>query len=140
LDAIQAAVLQVKLRHLARHDAARHRVAGALLAGLEGLVGLELPAAPRPHDAPSSFTLRVTDGRRDALASALHDAGIESRVYYPRLLADEPTCAQARRLDDLVTARRLTAQVLTIPSHAYLDDGQIDRIIGAIRSHFPAGS
>lgn len=83
IDALQAAILRVKLRHLpgwtaARRDnAARYRQLFAE-AGLEGRVRL-------PEDEPghiyNQFVIRAPD--RDGLRKALTDAGIGTQIYYP---------------------------------------------------------
>ena len=84
LDALQAAVLRVKLRHLEAWHAARQRNAALyreLLAGTN--VGLPL-ARPEARHIYNQFVIRTP--RRDALKQHLGEAGIGNEVYYPRPL------------------------------------------------------
>jgi len=134
LDAIQAAVLEVKLRHLGDHDARRRGTVARYREGLAGLEGIALPAPLRAQDTPHLFTIRVASDR-DRLGRHLADAGIESRVYYPRLLGDEPAIApHVVGERPLPVARRLSRQVLSLPLHPYLTDADVDRVIAAVCS------
>ena len=82
LDALQAAVLLTKSRHLPGWHAARARLAARYLEALGALplVLPHAPAAPALH-AWHAYVLRTP--RRDALAAFLREHGVESRVYYP---------------------------------------------------------
>jgi dTDP-4-amino-4,6-dideoxygalactose transaminase len=85
LDALQAAVLRVKLPHLAAWSAARQRNAAryrALFseAGLASIVRLPAEAADRTH-IYNQFVIRVPD--RDALRAHMAERGIGTEVYYP---------------------------------------------------------
>ena len=85
LDALQAAVLRVKLPHLDNWTSGRQRNAGryrALFAdaGLEGIVTLPAEAAARTH-IYNQFVVRVPD--RDRLKACLDTAGIGTEIYYP---------------------------------------------------------
>ena len=87
LDAMQAAVLSIKLQYLEEwHDA---RGANATIyndifaaAGDIGLVAPQAPQAPARH-IWNQYILRVKDGKRDALREHLAEQGIGSDIYYP---------------------------------------------------------
>jgi dTDP-4-amino-4,6-dideoxygalactose transaminase len=84
LDALQAALLRVKLPRLAEYTAQRqHHFAeyNRALAGCEGVV-VPVTHPDRTHIA-NQYTLRVRRGRRDALRRFLQERGIASEVYYP---------------------------------------------------------
>lgn len=134
LDAIQAAVLEVKLGYLREHDARRRRVVERYRRDLAGLETIALPPALRDHDTPHLFTIRVVTDR-DGLREHLAREGIESRIYYARPLADEPAIASHLVGDvALPIARRLCGEVLSLPLHPHLTDGEVDRVIEAVRS------
>lgn len=87
LDTLQAAVLNVKLRHLAAWTAERRRNATRYIellrdAGLERRVAM--PAeSPGGFHVWNQFTIRVPDGRRDALRTHLASRGVGTEIYYP---------------------------------------------------------
>ncbi len=82
LDAIQAAILRVKLPHILVNNAGRRRVASrynALLAEVPGVVTPEVTPGHIFHQ----YTVRILHGKRDAVKAALAEAGISTMIYYP---------------------------------------------------------
>ena len=82
LDALQAALLRVKLPHIDRWNDQRRDAAhryDELLTGTPGIVTPEIV----PGHVYHQYTIRVTDGRRDALQAELRRAGVGTAVYYP---------------------------------------------------------
>jgi dTDP-4-amino-4,6-dideoxygalactose transaminase len=149
LDAIQAAVLEVKLGQLARLNDRRRRNAaqyGRRLAAA-GLSPWIAPPPPlRDGDVCHLYTVRI-DGTsvpvqdppqdlRAALQAHLDAAGIGSAVYYPRLLCDQPAIAPRSTAapEGLAVARAAAAQVLSLPVHESLPAGSIDRVVAALAS------
>ncbi|MSP58916.1 MAG: transcriptional regulator [Myxococcales bacterium] len=139
IDALQAAVLRVKLPHLAawnvtrRANMERYRTA---LANDAAAFGLALP-----EDAPGHiwhhFCVRVGAGRRDALKTHLQERGIETEVYYPNPLHLQPCFAYlGGKPGDLPGAESATREALAIPVHPELDAAQIDHVIASLREFF----
>jgi dTDP-4-amino-4,6-dideoxygalactose transaminase/acetyltransferase-like isoleucine patch superfamily enzyme len=139
LTDLQAVIATAQLRRLATVNGRRARNAGRLSAGLAGVPGLVLPAAPagRLH-AWHLYSVRVTsDARmdRDQLGKCLDAAGIESRPYYPRLVhhyrcyIDHPQVVR----DQTPRASRFAQEVLSLPVHPALTDDDIDRIVACVR-------
>src|SRR5437879_3004258 len=85
LDIMQAAVLIEKLKIFDDEIAARNRIAQRYANGLGNVV-----AVPRIADGCTSiwaqYTVRVPDGRRDALAEALKAQAVPTMIYYPKSL------------------------------------------------------
>lgn len=138
LDALQAAVLDVKLRHLNEYIRARRSAAHYYTERLHDFD----PTASRivtPFELPQSthtyhqYTLTVRDGYRDALKSHLAAYGIPSMVYYP-LPLHKQTAFQplARCIGDLRSATQCSASVLSLPMHTELTTGQQDKVVDAI--------
>ena len=141
LDALQAAVLQVKLRHLDDWTAARqHNAAGyrLRLADLAAAGHLVLPGDP-VGDRPiwNQFTLRVPGGRRDALQAFLKDRDVGTEVYYPRPLHLQECFAYlGHRPGDLPEAERASAEALSVPIFPELTESQVDEVCDGIRAFF----
>lgn len=95
LDALQAAILRVKLKHLAEWTAARQRNADryrSLFSEFNLTNEIGMPVVPKDHDhVYNQFTIRTK--RRDGLRSALRQQGIPTEVYYPSPLHVQPAFA-----------------------------------------------
>ncbi len=134
LDALQAAVLLAKTRHLERWMQARQRIAARYLAALADLP-LELPwspVAPGRH-AWHAFVVRTV--RRDELAAWLKDEGIETRVYYPMPLHRQP-CFAGEAEAHLPEAERACRTALALPMFPALQGERQERVIEATRRFF----
>jgi dTDP-4-amino-4,6-dideoxygalactose transaminase len=90
LDAIQAAVLRVKLRHLARWTRGRQANAAQYdrafaEAGAGGSLPLRTPAPPAPpaQHIYNQYVIRVPAAIREGLREHLKGRGISTEVYYP---------------------------------------------------------
>ena len=131
LDALQAALLAVKLPHLDRFNAGRRRVAErytALLAGVPGVVAPEVT----PGHVFHQYTVRVLGGRRDAVQAHLGREGIRTMVYYPVPQDRLPVYAGAHPPNPV--SDRLSAEVLSLPIWPSMSDGVVERVVAAIRA------
>ena len=135
LDTIQAAVLQVKLRHLDTHIAARRKAASRYDELLQGLEGVKLPQrVPWSDHGFHQYTLCVSEGLdRDRLRSALTEKGIPSVIYYPLPLHHQGAFKPiGRAADDLSVSKRLSAGVVSLPMHTELTDDEIQEVSSAL--------
>ncbi len=132
LDEMQAAILRVKLKHLARFTAARRAHAARyreLLAGAK----LALPAEHgRGTHIYHQFTVRLE--RRDAAKQALADAGIASGVYYPIPLHRQPVFEKEYGRLSLPACEAAAREVLSLPIYPQLTGEQLRRIAGTLRA------
>jgi len=137
MDAIQAAIVRVKLDRLEawnerrRALAARYRL-GLAAAEKQGLVGLpaERPAARHVYHL---FAVRVPSSgaasRRDRVRGALLDAGIETGVHYPVPLHLQPCYASMGQGEgSFPESERAAREVLTLPLYPQLRDAQADQV------------
>jgi dTDP-4-amino-4,6-dideoxygalactose transaminase/acetyltransferase-like isoleucine patch superfamily enzyme len=139
LTDLQAAIAGVQLRRLDAIQADRARHATLLSAGLAGLPGLILPAAPagRLH-AWHQYTVQVTaEARldRDQLRKSLDAAGIDAVAYYPKLVHDYPCYRGLPQVagDQTPRAEIAAQQVLSLPVHPALAGADITRIVSCLR-------
>ena len=119
LDTLQAAILDVKLKHVGEAIQARQKTAEVYDAGLSGIEGLAIPyRAPYSTHVFHQYTVRIADGRRDALRAYLKELGIPTMVYYPIPMQEQEAFkGHVRPGGDLSVSKRLTESVLSLPIH-----------------------
>ena len=152
LDAVQAAVLRVKLRYLEAWNAARavhaqrydeaFTRAGALPSGTP----LERDGPPLRTPAPAreparavhhQYVIRVPADRRDALRAHLAARGIDTDVYYPRGLHLQPCFRNLSHVPgDLPETERAAREVLALPIYAELGEAQREHVIASVLGFF----
>lgn len=139
LDALQAAILRVKLPHLGKWTAERQRNADryrALFAefGLDGVVQLPVTMPGRVH-VYNQFVIR-TD-RRDELREFLGHQGIPSEIYYPHPLHLQRAFTYLRhRKGDFPHAENACGHVLALPIYPELSQDQQRSVVAAIAKFF----
>jgi dTDP-4-amino-4,6-dideoxygalactose transaminase len=144
LDDLQAAILNVKLRHIADWNRQRRDRATrydrlfreANLAGSSTADGIVLPYTdPRATPVFHQYVIRAP--RRDALRAHLTAHGIGSEIYYP-----VPIHLQAALKDlghkpgDFPHAERAAAEVLALPLYPELRDDEQQTVVAAIRAFY----
>jgi dTDP-4-amino-4,6-dideoxygalactose transaminase len=133
LDALQAAVLGVKVAGLRERIARRREHGKAYDDAFARLPGLAL--VKREEDWNGAiYTLRVLDGRRDVVRSRIRAAGIETAIYYPRPLHLEPALAHGGFEPGLLpNSDRAAKEVLSLPVFPTMTNEQRDCVIDAVR-------
>jgi dTDP-4-amino-4,6-dideoxygalactose transaminase len=133
LDTIQAAVLIEKLKIFPEEIEARERVANRYSAKLGDIVGV--PQIPNGASSVwAQYTIRVSGGRRDALAAALRAQNIPTAQYYPTPVHRQGAYTGYPVADGgLPVTELLSGEVISLPMHAYLDEPTQDRIVAAVR-------
>jgi dTDP-3-amino-3,4,6-trideoxy-alpha-D-glucose transaminase len=136
LDALQAALLRVKLRHLDARNEDRRRLGGALRAGLAG-TSVELPA-PAFAGADHVYHLFIVrSAHRDALRAHLERHGVSSAVHYPFPIHRTEAYGPLPE-GSLPVAERLSREILTLPLFPTMSDHDVARIVDAVQSFEPA--
>jgi dTDP-4-amino-4,6-dideoxygalactose transaminase len=149
LDELQAAILRVKLRHMAEWTATRQAHAGLY----DSLLG-DLPSAITPRVPPGRehvyylYTIRVvqhiggatrTNDREDEVRSdlvqqRLKERGVASTVYYPVPLHLQPLYASlGGKPGELRVSERAAREVLSIPLYPEMTREQIERVAQEVR-------
>jgi dTDP-4-amino-4,6-dideoxygalactose transaminase len=138
LDALQAAVLSVKLPHLPRWSELRRENARWYDDALAGLPGLVTPVVrPENESIYNQYTVRVLDGRRDALAEHLAARGVGSAVYYPLPLHLQECFADlGYREGDFPNAERASREVLSLPIYPELTREEREHVAESVRAFF----
>ncbi len=148
LDALQAAVLRVKLRHLdAWSDARRTNAAyyDAAFAAADasdsrtalaaGGLPLRTPRAPDPPalHVYNQYVIRVPAARRDPLRQALLDLGIASGIYYPQGLHEQACFAALGYAGGALPNTEAAArETLALPIYPELRRDQLDHVVESV--------
>lgn len=134
LDTLQAAILIEKLKIFDEEIAARNKVARRYFDALHNIV-----TAPRVPEGNVStwaqYTIRLPKGiDRDAFANALKAQGIPTAIYYPKSMHQQTAYKRYPVAEGgLPVCERLSADVISLPMHPYLDQTSQDRVIKAVR-------
>lgn len=134
LDAMQAAILDIKLKHLDNYIAARRKAADFYDKAFADNKHITIPfrAGNNTH-VFHQYTLQLNDVNRDALSSFLTEQGIPNMIYYP-------VPAHRQKMFDafggsnynLPVTDWLTERVISLPIHTELDDEQQTFIAGKV--------
>jgi dTDP-4-amino-4,6-dideoxygalactose transaminase len=137
LDALQAAVLEAKLPHLARWSAQRRAHAAVYSAAFADLAPDLRPPVVGPENESIFNQYTVRAARRDALQAHLKDRGIGTAIYYPLPLHQQPCFAYlGYRAGQFPAAEQAAAEVLSLPVYPELSRAQQDEVVGAVRAFY----
>lgn len=136
LDSFQAGVLRAKLPKLDHYNSQRQQAAEKYTSALKNVEGLETPFLEGKEDTHvyHQYTLKIKDGKRDALAKHLQEKGIPFGIYYPIPLHRQKAYLDERYNEaDFPVTNMLVQEVISLPMHTELDDEQINFITSAIK-------
>lgn len=136
LDSIQAAILNVKLKHLPDYTQARQTAAKRYRQRLSDIQEVKLPKIEDwTTHVYHQFTICVDPAKRDLLREELSRAGIPSMIYYPiPLHLQHPYKSECNA--DCPNSEFLSQSVLSLPMHTELDEEQLDFICNNIIGFF----
>lgn len=143
LDTFQAAVLRVKMKHLAAGVEARQRNAtryAELFAdcGLAGNEQITLPYRdPAAFHVWNQYSIRVSGGRRDELKAHLAEQGIGTEIYYP-IPMHRQKCFSDFRIsrDGLAQTEAASAEILNLPIYPELRVDEQLRVVETIKRYY----
>jgi dTDP-4-amino-4,6-dideoxygalactose transaminase len=134
LDTLQAAILEVKLRHLPDWNQRRRDAAAALRAGLANSAVI----APAPAAADSDHVYHlfvVRSAERDALRDHLDARGVASAIHYPTPIHLQPAYAElGLGRGSLPVAERLASENCSLPIFPAIEDWHIAETVAAVES------
>lgn len=138
LDSLQAAILRVKLPHLDEWTAGRQGNAARyqrLLAGRALPIVVPRAAPEQTRHIWNQFVIR--SDRRDELKAYLAEQGIGTEIYYPIPLHLQP-CYESLgyRAGQLPECEKACREVLALPVHAGLVDGDVEYVCAALEAFF----
>ncbi len=141
LDSLQAAVLRLKLPHLDDYCASRRNAARYYNNGFRDNPNIVTPVTEKCGEICDTcnchvfhqYTLKITNGKREALHQHLMDKGIPNAIYYPVPLHKQKAYVDDRyREEDFKVTNELVETVISLPMHTELEKEQQDLIIKTI--------
>ncbi len=138
LDALQAAVLQLKLKHLEERNERRRRHAQTYAELLSGIPGIVTPFEP---DGISSvyhlYVVRIEKGNRDDLQRHLRECGVQTGIHYPTPIH----CTRAFagfRSGSCPVAERYAERILSLPMYPEIETHQLQYVAESISEYMQA--
>jgi dTDP-3-amino-3,4,6-trideoxy-alpha-D-glucose transaminase len=134
LDTLQAAILEVKLRHLPAWNQRRRDAADALRTGLADSSVISPVAAAEDSDHVYHLFV-VRSANRDALRDHLDACGVASAVHYPTPIHLQPAYAElGLGPGSLPVAERLASENCSLPIFPAIEDRHIAETVAAVKS------
>jgi len=132
LDNLQAAILNVKLKHLPEWIERRRELAGLYNNGLSDLEGLRLPPPPqsvgRFFDVYQNYVIRCKE--RDSLVTHLRDSDIEILISWPKPMHYHEALGLKRF--HLPRTEQVSNEALSLPMYPELSDEQVEYVIETV--------
>jgi len=141
MDALQGAILGVKLRHIDAWTESRQRVASRydeLFAAsrASGQVRLPRPCPDGTH-VYHQYVIRVKD--RDRLRDELFKNGVQTGIHYPLPVHLQPVFAGlGYKAGDFRVAEQITREIVSLPIYAELAEDSIRQVVATVESSFSA--
>ncbi|MBN2894364.1 MAG: DegT/DnrJ/EryC1/StrS family aminotransferase [Campylobacterales bacterium] len=134
LDAIQAAVLNVKLKHFDDELALRQKIAARYDDGLFTCNNVTTPYVKADRDSVyAQYSIRVQD--RDNVAAALSARGIPTAVHYPMALhLQEAFAPLGYKAGDFPISEKISEEIMSLPMSPFLSHEDQEQIIAALKA------
>jgi dTDP-4-amino-4,6-dideoxygalactose transaminase len=134
LDTIQAAVLNIKLKHLDTYIANRQRAAAYYDNAFANHPNITIPARdPKSTHVFHQYTLVLKGVDRAALQAKLQEKGIASMVYYPVPMHMQKAYTDPRYKEgDFPVTEELSSNVMSLPMHTELTEEQLAYIVNGV--------
>lgn len=140
LDALQAAILLIKLQYLETWNQGRRQVAHRYQQLLTEVPGLSLPSEAVPGKSVwNQYTVRLlgsqSPGHREQVQTHLQSHGVSTMVYYPLPLHQQPVYHHLQYWPgQLPWAEQVSQEVLSLPMFPELSAPQQDQVIHALKT------
>lgn len=129
---ICAAIGLVQLQKLDGYTAKRQQNAGKLTKGLQGTENIVCPTVKEGcSHVFHQYTIRTE--KRDELAAYLNSRGIGTGIHYPIPIHRQPYYQELGYTDSMPISEKASREVLSLPVHPQLAEGDLDLIINTIK-------
>lgn len=131
---IQAAIGLEQLKKLKRFNEIRQTNAKYLSTHLKGVLAPSVPEGCK--HVYHQYTIRVSDGKRDALRTYLQEHGVGSEVYYPVPIHQQTFYVKDLGYNQsLAETERASQEVLSLPVHPALSSADLETIVAAVNEY-----
>ena len=134
LTNIMASVGISQIKRVEEFIASRQTVCRRYSAAFAPLAGVRVPASDFAGVAPWIYSLRVLDGRREALIEHLRERKIDTGIHF--VPVHKHTQFAAARRSELPVTEQVVTEVLTLPLHSNMKPEFVDRVIAGVVSFF----
>ncbi len=135
IDALQAAILNVKLKELDRWTSRRREIASMYRKGLSGLP-LQLPLEGENEKAVY-HTFIIQSKERDSLKEYLLNQGVDTKIHYPiSIYQQEAASTLPYKTGDFPETDRQTREILSLPVYPELTNDQVRVVIDSIKEFY----
>ena len=136
LDALHAAILNIKVKRLAEQTERRRSIAAKYHEAFKDLVTV-------PEDGENEYsvfhTYIIQTDCRDELQAFLKEKGIDSKIHYPIAIhQQEAFTSKNQPVTDLKKTDEQVKRILTLPVYPELTDEQVDYVIQQVKAFFAA--
>ncbi|MDR3250716.1 MAG: DegT/DnrJ/EryC1/StrS family aminotransferase [Tannerella sp.] len=138
LDTVQAAILNVKMDYMDEFTERRRQIAERYDQTLKSCPDIVIPEKSRfSTHVYHQYTIRVKNGKRDALKAYLAEKDVPSAVYYPMPVHEQEAYRWVARLSgNLDVSKCLCSEVLSLPVHSEMSNEKQTHIIETIGKFF----
>ncbi len=139
LDSIQAAILDIKLKHLNDYNQARQTAAGYYTQNLSSIEGIKTPIViSNSTHVYHQYTIQLdSEEKRNALQKHLNLNGIPTKIYYPiPQHLQKAYNLKGYKPGDLPITEHTSRTVVSLPMHTELSQEQLDYIVNKVREFF----
>jgi len=136
LDAVQAAVLRVKLPHLKTHISQRQKAADIYDDLLKNVDEVVIPVRDeKSSHVFNQYTIKLEEKVRDELARGLAEDGVPTSVYYPKGIHEQKAFEElGYKTGEFPITEKLSKTVLSLPMHTELSSAQQKYIVARLVS------
>lgn len=138
LDTIQAAILNIKLKHLDTYSKARNEMASYYDMAFANIEAIQVPKRqPNSSHVFHQYTMKVKNGKRDELQKFLSEKGIPSMIYYPLPLYKQEAFQQFVDSNfKLAITESLCDEVISLPIHTEMELESMEYVCNQVKSFF----
>ena len=132
LDALQAALLRVKLAKLDNWNLRRRKIAETYIAHLSQIDGLKIQTAPE-HATPAWHLFVIRHRNRDDLQKSLKERGVNTLIHYPTPIHHSNAYKSKKNSPHLPITEKISKEILSIPIGPHMPLEHTEKVIHSIQ-------